>query len=87
MKVNKYGLKIRGLKAVSGYITPVDNGYYEVWYDTSTGDVWADYHPDHNEWSVYHDIDVICVTRCRKHLTMQEIADCISNRLAEATAS
>lgn len=81
MKVDKHELKIKGLKATSGYMTPITEGYYEVWYDCKCGEVWANWHYNRNEWSEYHDPNVVRVARSDTHMTMQEIEDAIRDYL------
>lgn len=83
MKVNKHGLKMRGLKAASG--DTQNYGYYsgqyiQISYDTETGDVLADYHYSlgQNSWAEYHDPAVITVCNTSRHMTMREIADRIA---------
>lgn len=83
MKVNKHGLKMRGLKAASG--DTQNYGYYsgqyiQISYDTETGDVLTDYHYSlgQNSWTEYRDPAVITVCNTSRHMTMQQIADRIA---------
>lgn len=57
--------------------------YAEIFYDKSTGDVWGKYHWDREEWTVYHDSDVIKVGLATRFKTPQQIADMIDNTLTE----
>ncbi len=82
-KVNKHGLKMRGLKAASGKTR--NYGYYsghyvQISYDTDTGDVLADYHYSlgQNSWTRYHDPAIITIATTADHMTMQQIADAIT---------
>lgn len=82
-KVNKHGLKMRGLKAASGETR--NYGYYsghyvQISYDTDTGDVLADYHYSlgQNSWTRYHDPAIITIATTADHMTMQQIADAIT---------
>lgn len=82
-KINKHGLKMRGLKAASGETR--DYGYYsghyvQISYDTDTGDVLTDYHYSlgQNSWTRYHDPAIITVATTADHMTMQAIADAIA---------
>ena len=91
MKINKHGLPMNGLKKASG--ATCDYGYYaqeydEIFYDRSTGEIWTVYQVSlgHNSWSEYHDADVIKVCNASMHMTMQEIADRIAERVAECDA-
>jgi hypothetical protein len=87
MKIDKHGLKITGLKKCSGNTS--DNGYYsasysEIFYDRDTGATWAKYQYDlgHNSETVYHG-NVIKICNTSDHLTMQQIADMIRDKLDE----
>lgn len=57
--------------------------YVEIFYDKSTGDAWCKYHWDREEWTVYHDSDVIKVGIATRHKTQQQIADMIASTLTE----
>lgn len=57
--------------------------YAEIFYDKSTGDVWGKYHWDREEWTVYHDSDVIKVGLATRFKTPQQIADMIASTLTE----
>ena len=90
--VNTYGLKIIGLKKASGNTENYGaySAYYdELFYDRSTGEVWTVYQCSlgQNSWTQYHDPNVIKICNTNRHLTMQEIADLIRDRLAEAGLS
>lgn len=89
MAINKYGIKMNGLKNASGYTenyVPYSGNYVELFYDKSNGDVWGVFQHSlgQNSWTVYHDPDVVKVCTTSRHMTMQEIADSIRNRLQEA---
>lgn len=83
MTLNTYGLKMTGLKKISGDSKNL-GGYYsgeyiQISYDKSIGCVYADYHYSlgHNSWTVYHDSDIVSVGNISAPATMQEIADMI----------
>ena len=57
--------------------------YMEIFYDKSTGDVWCKYHWDREEWTVYHDDDVIKVGLAIRSKSPQQIADMIASTLTE----
>ena len=87
-KVDTHGIKINGLKKASG--NTENYGYYsgkydEVFYDRKTGEVWtvSRYSLGQNTWTVYDDPNVIKVCNASNHMTMQEIADMIYQRLCE----
>lgn len=87
-KVDTHGIKIKGLKKASG--NTENYGYYsgkydEVFYDRKTGEVWtvSQYSLGQNTWTVYDDPNVIKVCNASNHMTMQEIADMIYQRLCE----
>lgn len=52
-------------------------------YDKSTGDVWCKYHWDREEWTVYHDADVIKVGITTRYKSQQQIADMIADAMAD----
>lgn len=88
MKINKNGIKMNGLKKTSGYTEnygPYSGSYVEIFYDKSNGDVWGVFQHSlgQNSWTVYHDPDVVKVCTTSRHMTMQQIADCIRDRLQE----
>lgn len=85
-KVNKHGMKINGLKAASGYTenySHYSGSYVELFYDKSSGDVWGKFQHSlgQNSWTDYHDPDVIKVCTTSRHMTMQQIADAIFDRV------
>lgn len=84
-KVNKYGLKMVGLKKVSGETK--DYGHYsgmysELFYDRASGEVWSvfQYSLGQNTYTLYHDRSIIKICNTSRHMTMQEIADAIHAR-------
>ncbi len=90
MKVNTHNIKMTGLKAASGDTKSL-RGYYsgsyvEVFFDRQTGEVWTKYQYSlgQNSWTVYHDDNVVKIGNFSAPATMQEIADAIASRLAEA---
>ena len=90
MSINTHGIKMRGLKEASGYTQnygPYSGSYVEIFYDKSNGDVWGVFQHSlgQNSWTVYHDPDVIKVCTTSRHMTMQQIADCIRDRLQDAS--
>lgn len=88
MEINTHGRKInletltnasdstKGLGSRTGE-------YVEIFYDESTGDAWCKYHWDREEWTVYHDADVIKVGITTRYKSQQQIADMIADTLAE----
>ena len=88
MKVNMHGIKIKGLRKASGHTENYTdrNMYDELFFDRSTGDVWAVFHCSigHNWWTEYHDPDIIKIGSTVRHLTMQEIADMVYDAMASA---
>ncbi len=80
MTINKYGLKMIGLKKASGSTS--DTGYYsgmynEIFYDKSTGETWTVFQVSlgQNSWTEYNDPDIIKICNASEHMTMQDIAD------------
>ena len=84
MAINKHGLKMTGLKAASGETKdygPYDGRYVQISYDMSDGEILTDYHCSfgQNSWSEYHSDNIITVCNATTHMTMQEIADAVSD--------
>ncbi len=85
MKVNTHGLKMVGLKEAAGETKELkgffDPGYVQISYDTESGEVLSDYHYNlgHNDWTRYHDPNVINIGNFCEPTTMQEIADAINS--------
>lgn len=78
---NAYGLKIKGLKKVSGETKSL-RGYYsgeymEVFYNTATREVWSNYQYSlgQNIWTVYDNPDIIKVGNICQPMTMQQLTD------------
>lgn len=87
MKVNKHGLKMIGLKKAAGYTENygVYSGHYvQISYDKNTGEILTDYHYSRggNEWTAYHDNDVVTICYTSNKMTMQQIADAIYHTVA-----
>ncbi len=85
--INKYGMKMNGLRAASGNTinwTPRSGGYTQISYDRATGEVLTNDHVSlgYNSWTEYHDTAIIHVCNTSKHMTMQQIADAIADRVA-----
>lgn len=86
-QIEKHGLKITGLRKVSGATCNWDNRglHEEIAYDTATGECWSRTMIGNN-WTVYDDPDVIVVCNATRHMTMQQIADRIAEAVAERRA-
>lgn len=88
MEINTHGRKINmaDLAEASEYTRGLGSRtgeYMEIFYDKSTGEVWGKYHWDREEWTVYHDDDVIKVGLAIRFKTPQQIADMIASTLTE----
>lgn len=88
MKINTHGrnINMEGLAKASEYTKGLGSRtgeYEEIFYDKSTGEVWGVYHWDREEWTVYHDADVIKVGITTRYKSQQQIADMIDNTLTE----
>lgn len=86
--INTHGLKIKGLRKASGATTnygAYSPEYIEIFYDRNSGEVWTVYQCSlgQNNWTVYDDENVIKVCNTSRHMTMQEIADAIHQRMEE----
>lgn len=84
-KIDKHGLKMVGLKKVSGATVNNPNGYSQISYDMSTGELYEDWHVGSRmtSWSVYRDTAVINVANTSSHMKMQEIADAVFTAVQE----
>lgn len=88
MKLNTHGYPMTGLKKASGKTEnwgDYSMFYAEIFYHKKTGEVWTKRQCSigHNSWTEYHDADIIKVCNASNHMTMQEIADKIAERLEE----
>lgn len=87
MAINKHGYKMVGLKKTASETKNLRGGYNgeycEIFYDTKTGEVWAVWQVSlgQNTWTVYHDKNVVKVCNVCIPLTMQDIADCIADKM------
>ena len=80
MKLEKYGIKMQGLKKAAGETKCLDgwNGYVQISYDRADGEVIAAYHTDVNDWTRYHSKTIIPVWDTREPMTMQGVADAVA---------
>lgn len=90
-KINTYGITIKGLKKASGETCnygAYSAQYDEIFYDRTTGEVWTKYQVSlgQNSWTEYHDKDIMWICNTQRHMTMQEIADAIRDKLREEVA-
>lgn len=87
MGINTHGRKVNmeDLAKASEYTRGL--GYHgehvEIFYDKATGEVWDVYHPNQNEWEVYHDPDVIKVGAVGRYKSQQQLADMIADAMAD----
>lgn len=89
MAINTYGIKMKGLKKASGCTEnygPYSGSYVELFYNKNSGDIWGTFQHSlgQNSWTVYHDPDIIKICNTSSHMTMQQIADRIRDRLQDA---
>lgn len=85
MKINRHGIKMTNLRAISGATVNNPAGFSQISYDISTGELLEAWHIGSymNSWTEYNDPDVIHVCNTRRHMTMQELADAVRDALAE----
>lgn len=80
-----HGRKIKGLKAASGETKDYghDGRYVEIFYDRTEGKVWGVFQCSlgQNSWTDYHDSNIIKICNTARHMTMQEIADLINEKM------
>jgi len=84
--LNLYGLKIKGLEEVSEKICnydPSSDMYDEVFYNSSTGEVWAvpQCKRGNNNRTVYHDKNILRVCKIDYRMSTQDLVDGILNAL------
>jgi len=85
-KLNLHGLTIKGLKKASSETEDYGSysgRYNEIFYDRATGEVWTvfQYSLQQNFWTEYHDPDIIKIGNTTSHLTMQQLADMIAEKI------
>lgn len=80
MKLEKYGIKMKGLKKAAGETKGLDgwNGYAQISYDRADGEVMAEYHVSVNDWTRYRSNSIISVCNALEPMTMQGIADAVA---------
>lgn len=88
MEINTHGrnISMEDLAKASDYTRGLGSRtgeYAEIFYDKTTGEVWGAYHWDREEWTVYHDADVIKVGITTRYKTQQQIADMIADAMAD----
>lgn len=88
MTVNTHNLKMIGLKKASGETRnygDYSDRYDEILYNLATGEITTRYHVSlgQNSWTQISDPDVIRICNAQRHMTMQQIADAIAQRVAE----
>ena len=78
---------MKGLKKLAGETKNL-KGYYsgeyiEIFYDEKTKEVWGKYHYSlgQNEWTEYHDKNIIKITTTSDPMTMEEIKEKIEEKL------
>lgn len=86
-KVNKHGLPMNGLRKASGETIDwgcTSGGYTEIFYNKENGKIWTidQVSIGENSWTVYEDNNIIKICNTSNHMTMQQIADSIYERLA-----
>lgn len=88
MKINKHGIKMTNLRAISGATVNNPNGYSQISYDLSTGELLEAWHVGDylTSWTQYRELSVIHVCNTRRHMTMQQLADAVRDAVAEYKA-
>lgn len=90
-KINTYGITIKGIRKASGETFnygAYSAQYDEIFYNRATGEVWTKYQVSlgQNTWTEYYDKDILWICNTQRHMTMQEIADAIRDKLREEVA-
>lgn len=84
--VNTHGLKIDldSLKECSAYTETLYNGSrVDIFYDRRDGQVWGKFEVSENNWTQYHDPEIVRICGTRRHHSAQWIADRIAETVAE----
>ena len=85
MKIDTHGLKMIGLRKASGCTKhfPCGSGqYFQISYDTATGEVLTTFHLDNNSWTEYDDENIILICHTQHHLSIQTLADMIASKVS-----
>ena len=83
--LNKYGYKMIGIKRASRETVNWacgSGGHTQISYGRSTGEVLTNDHVGQS-WTQYHDPEIITICHTDRHMTMQQIADMIRDRMTE----
>ena len=87
MALNAYGLTIRDIRAAAAHTANLgrenDSGYFEIFYDFSDCRIWTVYNPGASNSKTYPSPSIISVCTTRNHMTMQQIADRLWERMRE----
>lgn len=87
MDINLHNRKIDLDSLVKSSKETVDlpplSGYYGLFYDRSTGEVWTVYHSNNplSSWTEYRDDDVLSLGAVSRHVSAQWIADLIDEAI------
>ena len=81
--INTHGLKMVGLRKVSGETKGLE-GRYGRWhlqlnYNTATGELWTNTHVSSNSQTVYDDANIKVIAMLSDPYTMQELADMVAD--------
>lgn len=89
MKINTYGITMKGLRKASGATMDYndDSKYDEIFYNRETGEIWTVFQVSmgRNSWTQYDDPKIVKVCNTSRHMTMQAIADAIRDTLDALT--
>lgn len=84
MKVDKHGLKMKGLKHAVGFSDKMKGwGFVQISYDLDDGEILVNWHFSENEWTEYRYSNVVTVSSQSEKLSMQDIADKIYYKVME----
>lgn len=86
-KLNLHGreINLKSLYAASKETSRINRGYFGLFYDRSTGEVWSKYHCDSTleSWTEYDDADIIHVGNVVNHISAQTLADMIDRAISD----
>ncbi len=85
MKVNKHGLKIKGLKKCAGECVnwSASSGCEsQIFYNMKTGEIWQVTQIG-DSWTKYKDPGIVLVATTSKHATMQQLADWVKSAVEQ----
>ena len=60
---------------------PQNSGYYQIWYDYSTGELWTTEHADGESWTEYNDKNIMLVCNTTGPMSPKRIRQELDNAI------